>query len=195
MDEKRWDQLLHIKTGGRDDSKADVWHYPYEPTPYCVLERLAKSEYITKENIVVDYGCGKGRVGFFLNHEIGCRTIGIEYDERICQRAMENKESYGTYRKVEFVHSGAEHYDVADADCFYFFNPFSVEILQSVLGKILASYYEAPRPMQLFFYYPNDEYVAFLMTQEELMFADEIDCRDLFEGDNEREKILIFEVI
>lgn len=31
------------------------------------------------------------------------------------------------------------------------------------------------------------------MTVEELMFRDEIDCRDLFPGDNPREKIVIFE--
>jgi len=29
---------------------------------------------------------------------------------------------------------------------------------------------------------------------EELMFVDEIDCRDLFEGENPRERIVIFEV-
>lgn len=195
MDEKQWDKLLRIKTTGRDDSKSDPYHYPYEPTPYSVLERLVNSNHIRKQNTLVDYGCGKGRVGFFLNHELKCRTIGVEFDERIYQRAEENRKSYGIHQKVEFVCTGAEHFEVQDADCFYFFNPFSVEILRSVIGHILNSYYENPRPMQLFFYYPNEEYVAYLMTQEALMFSDEIDCRDLFEGENEREKILIFEMV
>lgn len=44
------------------------------------------------------------------------------------------------------------------------------------------------------FYYPSDEYVSCLMTQEQLQFLDEIDCRDLFPGNDPREKILIFEV-
>ena len=44
-----------------------------------------------------------------------------------------------------------------------------------------------------FFYYPNDEYLAYLMTLDEIMFLDEIDCSDLFEGQNQREKIIIFE--
>ena len=48
--------------------------------------------------------------------------------------------------------------------------------------------------MTLFFYYPDEEYVAYLMTKEELMFVDEIDCMDLFEGENQRERILIFEI-
>lgn len=41
--EIRWDKLLKIRTTGRDDSKADQYRYPYEPTPYSVLERLANS--------------------------------------------------------------------------------------------------------------------------------------------------------
>lgn len=76
----------------------------------------------------------------------------------------------------------------------YFFNPFSVEILKRVVARILESYYENSRPIQLMFYYPSDEYVSFLMTQDELMFSDEIDCRDLFDGNDSREKILVFDV-
>ena len=48
--------------------------------------------------------------------------------------------------------------------------------------------------MRLFFYYPNDAYVAYLMSVDELDLVDEIDCRDLFPGDDYREKILIFEL-
>ena len=47
--ETRWDKLLHIRTMGRDDSHSDQHRFPYEPTPYCVLERLANSGYIRKE--------------------------------------------------------------------------------------------------------------------------------------------------
>jgi len=39
--ENRWDKLLQIHTMGRDDSRSDLYRYPYEPTPYCVLERMA----------------------------------------------------------------------------------------------------------------------------------------------------------
>ena len=55
-----WDRLLNIRTTGRDDSHFDQYRYPYEPTPYSVLERLANSGYIGKKNTVIDYGCGKG---------------------------------------------------------------------------------------------------------------------------------------
>ena len=60
MTEKQWDKLLKIKTSGRDDTKSNTYYYPYEPTPYAVLERLASSGYIGKSNTLLDYGCGKG---------------------------------------------------------------------------------------------------------------------------------------
>lgn len=194
MKEMNWDTKLHIRTSGRDDSRADNDHHPYEPTPYKVLERLTESEYISADNIVIDYGCGKGRVGFYLHHMIGCKTIGLEYDEKICQQALYNLDCYGKKEGISFLWENAAEYQIEDADCFYFFNPFSVEILHSVMARILDSYYEKPREMKLFFYYPDDEYVAYLMSQDALMFVDEINCQDLYNEKDEREKILILEI-
>lgn len=193
INENKWDKLLHIKTSGRDDSKSDQYRYPYEPTPYSVLERLAFSGYIGKENTLIDYGCGKGRVDFFLSYQTRCRSLGIEYDERIFHMAAENQESAVSANRTEFLMQDAEKYVIPkEADRFYFFNPFSIEILRSVIGRIRDSYYENPRNMLLFFYYPQDEYISYLMSVEELMFLDEIDCKDLFQGENPRERIVIF---
>lgn len=189
------DKLLKIQTVGRDDYNADDYHHPYEPTPYVVLQRLAEAEYISRENIVIDYGCGKGRVSFYLATHIGCRTIGMEYDERIYEVACRNLTTFSGKCKPEFFCAAAEEYPIAEEDCFYFFNPFTVEILQAVIAKIIDSYYAEPRKMQLFFYYPDKDYVAYLMTKSELMFVDEITCEDLFAGKNDRERILIFEVV
>ncbi len=194
--ETRWDKLLHIRTMGRDDSNADQYRYPYEPTPYSVLERLANAGYMRKGNTVLDYGCGKGRVDFFLSYQTRCTSIGIEYDERIYEKAAENQVSAVSSGRTTFELANAEYYQVPESvDCAYFFNPFSVEILQKVIARILESYYTCPRSMQLFFYYPSDEYIAYLMTVDELSFVDEIDCRDLFPGDDSRERIVVLEIL
>lgn len=194
--ENKWDKLLNIHTMGRDDSNADQYHYPYEPTPYSVLERLANTGYIRKENTLLDYGCGKGRVDFFLSYQTRCHSIGIEYDERIYRKAIENKEKAVSSERAAFRKENAEQFPVPEnVDRIYFFNPFSLEILQKVIHKILESYYEKPREMKLFFYYPSDEYISYLMTIDALMFSDEIDCRDLFPGNDARERIIIFDLI
>ena len=87
----------------------------------------------------------------------------------------------------------AQAYDVPqDVSRCYFFNPFSVEILQQVMARILESYYTVPREILLFFYYPSDEFMCYLMGVDALEFYDEIDCDDLFEGSNHRERIMVF---
>jgi SAM-dependent methyltransferase len=191
--EKDWDNRLQIRTTGRDDSAADEYRYPYEPTPYPVLELLADSGLICPGDVVLDYGCGKGRVDFFLSHRNRAHAIGIEYDERIYQNALENQKTAAPTAKAEFVLTRAETYELPpEVNHCYFFNPFSVEILRKVMARILESYYESSRELFLFFYYPSDEYVSYLMTVDELEFYDEISCDDLFEGNDPRERILIF---
>ena len=94
---------------------------------------------------------------------------------------------------VEFVLANAEKYSVPqEVNRCYFFNPFSVEILRRVMARILDSYYRNPREILLFFYYPSDEYMGYLMTLDELEFYDEIDCSDLFDGESKRERIMVF---
>lgn len=191
--ENTWDKLLQIKTTGRDDSNSDQYNYPYEPTPYRVLERLANSGFIRKNDVVLDYGCGKGRVDFFLAYQTKVNTIGIEYDERIFEGVLKNHKSAVSRTRIDFVLGRAEEYEVPlEVNRFYFFNPFSVEILRKVLARIMESYYEKQREMLLFFYYPSDEYIAYLMRVDELEFYDEIACGDLFEGNDLRERIIIF---
>ena len=191
--ENTWDKLLQIKTTGRDDSNADQYRYPYEPTPYSVLERLANSGLICKKDVVLDYGCGKGRVDFFLAYQTKAKTIGIEYDERIYQGALENQRTAVSRARTEFIMERAEEYKVPpEVNRYYFFNPFSVELLRKVVARIIESYYEKPREVFLFFYYPSEEYISYLMTVDELEFYDEIACGDLFKGKDLRERIMIF---
>lgn len=191
--ENTWDKLLQIKTTGRDDSHADQYHHPYEPTPYCVLERLANKGFIGKRDVVLDYGCGKGRVDFFLSYQTKAGTIGIEYDKRIYQSAVQNQKTAISRARVELVPANAETYAVpAEVNRCYFFNPFSVELLHKVIARIKESYYENPREILLFFYYPADAYISYLMTVDELEFYEEISCMDLFEGNDPRERIAIF---
>lgn len=193
MMELQWDKLLRIKTSGRDDSRSDKYRYPYEPTPYSVLERLAQSGYIGKRNKVLDYGCGKGRVDFFFAYQIGCPCLGVECDERIFGIALRNKASAVSGGKVEILCAKAEDFPVPDTvDRIFFFNPFSLVILKRVINRIRES--GGGQERLLFFYYPSDDYLTWFMTLDEMEFIDEIDCRDLFEGENDRERIMVYKI-
>ena len=195
------DAKLHIETTGRNDSFSTDHLYPYEPTSYPVLDRLIESGYIGREDRVLDYGCGKGRVPIYLNHKIGCRTVGIELMDGFYEDAVKNVGSYcksvnaSAKDNIELIHLAAQKYEIpSSVNRFFFFNPFSTEIFKSVMGRVTESYYEKERRMMLFFYYPQDDYIAYLSTADEIMFLDEIDCTDLFEGTDARNRIMIFEI-
>lgn len=195
------DAKLHIETTGRNDSYSTNHLYPYEPTSYPVLDRLIKSGYICREDQLLDYGCGKGRVPIYLNHKIGCKTIGAELVDGFFEDAVKNVNSYRKYIRtadntdIEIVHLSAQKYEIpTSVTRFFFFNPFSTAVLKSVMGRVTESYYEKERRMLLFFYYPQDEYIAYLSTIDEVMFVDEIDCMDLFEEKDDRNRIIIYEI-
>lgn len=188
------DSKLNIKTTGRDDKHSDVHRYPYEPTSYSVLDRMIRSGYLSREDTLLDYGCGMGRVPIYLHHILGCRGIGIELVEEFYQEACKNKERYRCEDQICFANGKAEAFEVPlDVTACFFFNPFDLGILRGVMKKILASFDESPRTIRLFFYYPQDEYMAFLSTIPGMTFVDEIDCTDLFAAADDRNRVMIFE--
>ena len=131
-----------------------------------------------------------------MAYQVRCRCIGVEFDEQIWHAACENKRNAVSGTKTEIIHGRAEAYDIPpETDRFFFFNPFSIEILQKVMRRIRESWYSSPRQILLFFYYPFDAYLTWLMGEESLVLKEEIDCQDLFEGKNERERILVFEMV
>ena len=194
LSEQTWERGLHINTTGRDESESDDNRFPYEPTPYPVLQRLAESGLINRNSYVLDYGCGKGRVCFFLALQCGCRATGIDFSEKLIHKAEDNGKRFPGQGKVQFLCCPAEQYEPKDEDAIFFFNPFTERTLQVVLGQIRKSLYQKNRQIRLFCYYPSDEFVSCLMTEPDVEFLDEIDCRDLFDGNNPRERILIFEM-
>ena len=147
----KWDEKLNINTNIFDYLEEDYQNYGYDPTPYVVLEEMVKLDLLKSDDTVLDYGCGKGRVGFFLNREVGCKVIGLDHSQRLLEMAESNLESYGKTEDISFVHSKAEEYMPDEANCFYFFNPFSSKIFRQVLIRIGQSVERNPRDVLISF--------------------------------------------
>ncbi len=191
MNEREWDKRLRIRTIGRED-ESDPNYSPYEPTPYPVLERLADSGHLTRKHHLLDYGCGKGRAAFFLASAVGCRVTGIDHSQKLIDLARENRRACRAGDRVRLIRALAEQYDPGEENAFFFFNPFGEKVFEAVLRRLQAAHAEAPRPMTLLCYFPSEEYMRCLGAAPGFAPVDAIDCRDLFGGKNERERIEVW---
>jgi len=186
-------RMLGIRTTGRDESHASVDNNPYEPTPYKVLDRLANSGYLRKGNLLVDYGCGKGRVGLYLSYMTRCNSLGIECDEWLYAAASRNLSTAASGRRCAFELADARTYvPPPAADRFFFFNPFSAEVFAQALAGIERSLAAQPRKALLILYYPDASFVERLDAISWASLAERIDCADLFDGHDPRECMLVY---
>lgn len=119
MTEREWDKRLHIHTIGRED-EANPNYSPYEPTPYSVLERLADSGYNKRRDHLLDYGCGKGRVAFFMASVVGCRVTGIDHSQKLIDIAKENRSASRLGDRITLRCCLAEQYEPQDENVFFF---------------------------------------------------------------------------
>lgn len=169
MSEIKYDKLLNIKTIGLREWRDQTIEYNrYEATPYKALNRLFKTYKLKKTDMVVDFGCGRGRVAFYIHNRFHVPVTGIEVNEITYGEALKNKVRYRQRTKhikapIRFEYGLAEHYKVEFTDNrFYFFNPFSSKIFSKVVNNILHSVKEKERPVDIILYYPLAKYKKFL---------------------------------
>ena len=191
LSDRGWDKRLKIKTAGRED-ESSANYSPYEPTPYRVLERLRESGYIKRKDHLLDYGCGKGRVAFYMAATVGCRVTGLDYSQKLIDIAMENRRSSGLGDRVRLVRDLAERYAPREENAFFLFNPFSEVVFEGVLRNLRRYARETRRALTLLCYYPSEAYVRCLMASEDFLPVDEIDCGDLFNGSDPRERVIVY---
>ena len=191
MNEREWDKRLRIRTIGRED-ESNPHYSPYEPTPYAVLSRLADSGHIRRKDRLLDYGCGKGRVALFMASAVGCRATGIDHSGKLIDIALENRKSARLGDRVRFECCRAEQYGIRDENVFFFFNPFSEVIFEGVLRRLSRAWQEEPRTLTVICYYPSEAYLQCLEAVPECRRLDDIDCNDLFNGHNPRERIAVY---
>lgn len=196
MKEYYYDKLLNIHTNGKRVASNHINHYyPYEPTPYQALEVLFDQYEVISSDQFVDFGCGLGRLNFFIHHHYHAKVSGIEMNEAFYHKAVENLESYRKKARkstdnIAFKHCLAEDYEISEADNrFYFFNPFSIHIFQRVTNRVLLSVEAFPRQVDIILYYPSKEYIFYLENQTAFQLEQEI---GLPYENNPNERFLVY---
>ncbi|MFK9092152.1 SAM-dependent methyltransferase [Bacillus salipaludis] len=202
MKEHYYDKLFNIKTKGdrhEGGSNKSLHYHPYEPTPYSALEELFRHYEVKSGDRVVDFGCGKGRLNFYLHYFFHASVVGVEMNETLFHAAVENCGSYvGKMKKgqdqIQFYCCLAEEYEIDARDNrFYFFNPFSIQVFRKIVNHILLSVEKAEREIELVLYYPSEDYIYFLEGQTSFELKAEVILPYLYEH-NPNERFLIYQL-
>lgn len=198
MRDHYYDKLLNIKTGGIQQGFNKSFHnHRYEPTPFSALETLFEEYELKSSDRIVDFGCGKGRLNFFINYVYDATVVGIDMNELLYEEAMDNRKNYlkkvdTDKEKIEFHCCYAQKYQIKPEDNrFYFFNPFSVQVFNAIVNNILLSLETTPREVDLILYYPSDDYIYFLDNQTVFELKKEVILPGLYEH-NVNERFLIY---
>lgn len=169
MKENEIDDYLAIQTTGvYEELSWDNFNYNRtESTSYRILETLMTHHKISKNDVLIDFGCGRGRILFFTHHFAQIPVIGVEFSATVYDQLLENQASYLAAHPsdlpIELVHERAENYAISpQGTLFYFFNPFSIKIFRQVLHNILDSLKAYPREATLIIYYPLFAYVNYI---------------------------------
>lgn len=198
MKEHNYDESLNIETEGNQKGYNKSFHYHrYEPTPYKALEKLFAEYELNSTDHIVDFGCGKGRLNFFI-HDLFCASVtGVEMNEKLYQEALENKARYLIKAKehkgeIQFQCCLAEKYEIRPLDNrFYFFNPFTIPIFWKIINNILASVEEYKREVDVILYYPSEDYIFYLENHTLFELLKEVQLPGLYEN-NANERFLIY---
>jgi tRNA G37 N-methylase Trm5 len=88
---------------------------PYVPTPQEVVDRMLVLANVTKEDFVVDLGCGDGRIPVTAAKKYGARGLGVDIDPVRIAEANANAKAAGVEHLVTFKLQDAMKTDVTTA--------------------------------------------------------------------------------
>jgi SAM-dependent methyltransferase len=126
--------------GSFKTSFAPIGHYGTSSADYSVLPKLFSERngvLIRPTDVLVDVGCGRGRVlNWWLSLELGNRIIGIEMEERWAREAAARLKPYPN---VTVIHGDATEHIPPDGTIFYLFNPFGETLLGVFKQRLLET--------------------------------------------------------
>lgn len=88
---------------------------PYVPTPHEVVDRMLILAGVTKDDVLIDLGCGDGRIPIAAAKKYGTRGLGVDIDPQRIAEANANAKTAGVEHLVTFKLQDAMKTDVSGA--------------------------------------------------------------------------------
>lgn len=134
------DTWLDWRWGGRRLGQKKVTRfankgaYNTEDTSYDVLKYLFKRVPPRSADVIVDVGCGQGRViNYLLSKGLKNRIIGLELDPEV---AADTAARLARHANVRIIGGDAIENLPADGTLFYLYNPFAEFVVRRLNAKL-----------------------------------------------------------
>ncbi len=136
----------------------------YQPTMALSFNRLLDTIPLPPESVLVDFGCGKGRVLLLAALRGIKKAVGIEFSPELCAIAKNNvrivEQATGSRLNIAVIEGDVTHYEIEDdQNVFFFFNPFDDVVLDTVVKNIQQSLQRKPRQIAIIYYNPVHSHI------------------------------------
>ncbi len=88
---------------------------PYVPTPHSVVKAMLELAELSEDDVIIDLGCGDGRIVIAAARDYGARGIGVDIDPELIEKAKRMAKSSGVDHRVEFRVEDATRTSLATA--------------------------------------------------------------------------------
>ena len=177
--------LLYDKFYGIDTCEIDrlddnrTINYEYVPSWYLSLRYIFTKYGFNPNDVLVDFGCGKGRVLIMAaNH--GCaNAIGVVVNKRMYNQAIVNIDKYlerkSGLANISIINEDAKKFVVkSEYNKFFLYNPFHLKVLIYVLKNISNSLATCPRKIMLFLFDPQEFVIKCIENTKEYIMIEHI---------------------
>lgn len=109
--------------------------WPFLGTPTMLIPELLSLANVGKDDVVLDLGCGDGRVVVGAVQHSGCRAIGVERDASLVSHARALVSSAHLEDRATIIHGDAQGVSLDEVSVVFLFIP--VHALKIVLPQLL----------------------------------------------------------
>ncbi|NLJ94187.1 MAG: SAM-dependent methyltransferase [Clostridiaceae bacterium] len=179
-----------------------------ESTPYQAIDELFEYYQMPHNANFVDFGCGTGRIAFYVHNRFNVPVTGVELNPLTYKDLQKNLKTYNKrdltsddrsdyinpqnkIAPINFFLEYAEEFQIQkEHNVFYFFNPFSTPIFEAVINNIKKSLKKHPRQVDIILYYPLYEVQSLLEKQTIFKRLGTLYLDEIYE--DEFEKFLVY---
>lgn len=132
--------LLFVPAVAQLDYEYDGLQVPYVPTPNQVVDAMLDLAKVTKNDTVIDLGCGDGRIVITAAQKHGARGIGVDLNPERISEAEANAKNAGVQSRVKFIKQDLFEADIREASVV------TLYLLPSVNAKLKPRLLEQLKP-------------------------------------------------